>query len=81
MPKVPSPCIDVCKFKLQDRCIGCTMTKKQKKAFNKLSSNKKKIEFIGKLIFQQKELDRHAYWHKMYVRKCAKKGMQPPLAA
>ena len=81
MPKVPSPCVDVCKFKLKDRCIGCTMTKKQKKAYKKLKNNKKKIAFIESLMDQQKELGRHEYWRKVYLRKCAKKGVRPPVAA
>ncbi len=81
MPKIPSPCVDVCKFKLKDRCIGCTMTKDQKKKFKKLKSEKKKLAFIAKLIDQQQALGRHEYWRKVYLRKCAKKGVRPPLAA
>ena len=34
--KIPSPCVDVCKYKLRGHCIGCGMTKKQKRSFKKL---------------------------------------------
>ncbi|MEM7240341.1 MAG: DUF1289 domain-containing protein, partial [Pseudomonadota bacterium] len=27
MSKIPSPCIDVCKYKLKGHCIACSMTK------------------------------------------------------
>lgn len=57
------------------------MTKKQKKSYKKLKNNKKKIAFIERLIDQQKQLGRHEYWRKVYLRKCAKKGVQPPVAA
>ncbi|MEM7170772.1 MAG: DUF1289 domain-containing protein [Pseudomonadota bacterium] len=77
MSRIPSPCVDVCKFKLKDRCIGCTMTKKQKKSFGKLKSDKKKMAFMTELLDQQKALGRHEYWLKAYVRKCAKKGVRP----
>ena len=41
--KIPSPCIDVCKYKYKNHCIGCSMTKIQKKTFKKLSTlNQKK---------------------------------------
>lgn len=81
MSKVLSPCVDVCTFKLKDRCIGCTMTKKQKKKFGKIKSNKDKIRFIEILIERQKELGRHAYWRKIYTRKCEKKGVRLPFPA
>ena len=34
--KTPSPCIDVCKFRREGHCIGCSMTKAQKSMFKKL---------------------------------------------
>jgi predicted Fe-S protein YdhL (DUF1289 family) len=34
---VPSPCIDVCKYKLKKgHCIGCGMAEREKKRFKKL---------------------------------------------
>ncbi len=79
--KIPSPCVDVCKFKLEGRCIGCTMTKNQKKAFGGLKGNKKRVAFIRELIGQQRLFGRHDYWLKVYAKKCAKKGVKLPTAA
>lgn len=79
MAKIPSPCVGVCKFKLNKRCLGCAMTKKQKKTYKKLGSDKDKLAFIGKLVARQKDLGRHDYWLKVYTRKCAKKGIPPPI--
>ena len=81
MAKIPSPCVDVCKFKLNGRCIGCAMTKKQKKMFRRLKSGRKRLRFITDLVDEQTALGRHDYWRKMYLRKCKKKGAKPPLAA
>ena len=81
LPKIPSPCVDVCKFKIEGRCLGCAMTKKQKKAFRGLKGEKKKLKFIAKLMGQQRAIGRHDYWRRVYLRKCAKKGVKPPLAA
>ncbi len=79
--KIPGPCIDVCKFKLADRCIGCAMTKKDKRAFKKKNGKNAKVGFLIELIKKRKELGRYDYWRKMYLRKCAKKGIKPPIAA
>ncbi len=57
------------------------MTKKQKKKYKKLKSGKNKLAFIAKLVDQQKDLGRHGYWLRVYTRKCAKKGIRPPVAA
>ena len=57
------------------------MTKKQKKLFKGLKSEKKRVKFISDLVDQQKTLGRHEYWRKLYNRKCAKKGVRPPVAA
>ncbi len=81
MAKIPSPCVGVCKFKLNKRCLGCAMTKKQKKKYKKLGSAKDKLAFIGQLVDRQKDLGRHEYWLKVYTRKCAKKGLRSPLEA
>ncbi len=81
LPKILSPCVDVCKFKLEGKCLGCAMTKKQKKAFRGLKTEKKKLKFITKLVRQQHAVGRHHYWRRVYLKKCAKKGVEPPLAA
>lgn len=79
--QVPSPCVDVCKFKLGGRCIGCAMTKKQKKRFKSLKDRDEKLDFIAGLVEEQKTLGRHDYWRKVYLKKCTKKGIKPPVAA
>jgi predicted Fe-S protein YdhL (DUF1289 family) len=78
---VPSPCIDVCKYKLKKgHCIGCGMTEREKKRFKKLDGKKAKLAFLEDLRRQQQELGVYSYWLKMYQRKCRKKGVALPLA-
>jgi uncharacterized protein len=79
MPKLPNPCIDVCKFRLDGRCIGCAMTKKEKKGFKKLDGAKARAKQIDALLREQRRIgDRFRGWAKIYRRKCAKKGVEPP---
>lgn len=79
MGKVPSPCIDVCKFKRAGHCIGCSMTKPQKKEFKKLDGSKAKRRFVESLIAQQDRLGKYTHWAKAYSRKCQKKGVPSPV--
>ncbi len=80
MGKVPSPCIDVCKFKLKGHCIGCSMTKPQKQAFKGLDGSKAKRRFLRELVAQQARLGKgFKGWAIAYRRKCAKKGVACPL--
>ena len=73
--KVPSPCIDVCKYKYKNHCIGCSMTKIQKKTFKKLSTINQKKDFLNFIINQQTFLGRFKHWEKVYEKKCIKKGL------
>ena len=57
------------------------MTKKEKKKFKGLKKRDDKVAFLKTLVAQQKELGRHDYWKKVYLKKCDKKGIKPPLAA
>lgn len=75
MAKPPSPCIDVCKFKRAGHCIGCSMTKAQKKAFKKLEGAEQRRAFIRDLVAQQAELGKYRHWEAAYRRKCEKKGL------
>ncbi|MEM0990994.1 MAG: DUF1289 domain-containing protein [Pseudomonadota bacterium] len=75
MSKVPSPCIDVCKFWREGHCIGCSMTKAQKKTFKKLKKNKHREAFLVDLLAQQQSLGKYKAWPKVYAKKCAKKGV------
>ena len=75
MPKPPSPCIDVCKYKLKGCCIACGMTKPQKSRFKRLDSGEDRRAFILDLVAQQRALGRSfAAWAIAYRRKCEKKG-------
>lgn len=74
MSKIPSPCIDVCKFKRQGHCIGCSMTKTQKSMFKELKKEKHREAFLTMLIAQQQWLGKYNAWMPAYLRKCNKKG-------
>ncbi|MEL6296965.1 MAG: DUF1289 domain-containing protein [Pseudomonadota bacterium] len=77
--KIPSPCIDVCKYKRGGYCIGCGMSKTQKKSFKKLGGRKKQLRFIEKLMAQQVELGGFPMWPRAYRKRCRKKDMACPL--
>lgn len=81
MSKIPSPCIDVCKYKLKGgHCIGCAMTKRQKSTWKGLDAKKAKRKFLAELVAQQAELGgKFKAWAIAYRRKCAKKGIACPL--
>lgn len=76
--KLPSPCIDVCKFRREGRCIGCAMTKDQKKQFKKLDGKKKRRDFIVALIELQAKMGKYRHWEIAYRKKCAKKDVAYP---
>ncbi len=71
MSKIPSPCIDVCKFKRKDHCIRCSMTKKQKSRFKKLDKKKDKLAFYEALLEQQEELGGYGHSTIAAARKAA----------
>ena len=75
--KLPSPCIDVCKFKREGHCIGCSMTKDQKKQSKKVNG-KKRAEFVSKIVKQQRDLGKYGHWEIAYAKKCAKKDVRWP---
>lgn len=77
--KIPSPCIDVCKFKNAGHCIGCGMTKKQRKKFKRLDGKKAKRRFLGALLTQQRVVGLKANWERAYRRRCRKKKVDCPL--
>lgn len=78
MAKPPSPCIDVCKYKREGRCIGCGMTRPEKKAFKTLGARQRRA-FIDRLVALQAELGGFAHWAPAYRRRCAKKDRSCPL--
>ena len=78
--KVPSPCIDVCKFRRGGHCIGCSMTKAQKKMFKALKKPEHQHAFVDMLVHQQTDMGKYTHWAPRYARKCLKKGGHPPMA-
>lgn len=76
--KLPSPCIDVCKFRREGHCIGCAMTKAQKKMFKSLGKDAHRRAFVEMLIHQQENLGKYGHWTPAYLKKCAKKKVAPP---
>lgn len=78
MPKTPSPCIDVCKFKRQGHCIGCSMTKAQKSLFKSLKKDSHRAAFVQMLTAQQDRMGKYGGWKTGYAKKCAKKGVTSP---
>ncbi|EKE44030.1 hypothetical protein OCGS_2011 [Oceaniovalibus guishaninsula JLT2003] len=78
MKKLPSPCIDVCKFRREGHCIGCSMTKAQKKLFKSLKRPEHRAAFIDMLIHQQGDMGRYSHWAPAYLKKCAKKDVKAP---
>ena len=75
----PSPCIDVCKFRDAGHCIGCAMTKLEKKAFKRLDKKSKKKDFFRTLADRLETAGRLPYWTRMYRRKCDRKDAPCPL--
>jgi len=77
MAKTPSPCIDVCKFKREGHCIGCSMTKAQKSMFKRLKKNRQREAFVDMLVAQQRMMGKYRHWAPKYLRKCKKQKVQP----
>ncbi len=79
--KLPSPCIDVCKYRRGGHCIACSMTKPQKKMFKSLRKVEHQYAFVVMLMHQQSDLGKYGHWQPAYLKKCAKKKVTPPEAA
>ncbi|MEP5729862.1 MAG: DUF1289 domain-containing protein [Sulfitobacter sp.] len=73
MAKIPSPCIDVCKFKRGGHCIGCSMTKDQKSMFKSLKKKSHRYGFVQMLIAQQEQMGKYTHWEPAFRKKLAKK--------
>ena len=73
MAEIPSPCIDVCKFKRHGHCLGCSMTKAQKSLFKQVKKDKHRIAFVQMLQQQQEALGKYKHWGPAYAKKLAKK--------
>ena len=80
MTKILSPCVDICKFKRQGHCLGCSMTKAQKSLFKSLKNKQKLAAFISTLQEQQNHLGGYDDWPEAYRARCRKKSAQDVLA-
>ena len=77
--KLPSPCVDVCKFRNGGHCIACSMTKAQKKMFKHLDGRRERAAFVQMLLAQQQVVGAKEGWKKAYRRKCDRKGVTAPV--
>lgn len=77
--KPPSPCIDICKYKDEGRCVGCGMRKSEKKRFKGLSARKRE-RFLSELAGRLEVMGGLPRWRFRYQRKCEKKGVPTPVA-
>lgn len=77
MSKTPSPCVDVCKFKREGHCIGCSMTKAQKSLFKGLKKNAHRVAFVEMLAAQQDRMGKYSHWRIAYLKKLKKKKAKP----
>lgn len=80
MPKLPSPCIDVCKYRRGGHCIACSMTKVQKKMGKALDRPDQRAEFVALIWRQQQQLGGFGHWLGAYQQECRRKGVrwEPP---
>lgn len=83
MSKTPSPCISVCKFRRPGsdggrHCIGCSMTKDQKRIFKALRKEPQRRAFVTLVMAQQTVMGRYGHWAEAYAKRCRKKGAKPP---
>jgi len=75
--KTPSPCIDVCKFKRDGHCLGCSMTKTQKSLFKGLKKDGHRAAFVEMLMAQQDRMGKYSHWRDPYLKKLRKKKLKP----
>lgn len=82
MSGYPSPCIGVCKFNrkgaVEKHCIGCSMTKSQKKMWKGLKKKSAQAAFLDFLRNQQEAMGKYGHWLRAYMRRAEKKGATPP---
>jgi len=74
--KIPSPCIDVCKFRREGHCLGCSMTKSQKKLFKSVKKPDQREGFVQLLVCQQAQMGRYTHWAPAYQKKLDKKKVR-----
>ena len=66
MTKSLSPCIKVCKYSEDGHCLGCSMTKTQKKISKKLKTKDTQKAFIQLICMQQRCLGGYETWEQTH---------------
>ena len=75
----PSPCIDVCKYRANGECIGCAMTKPEKRRWKRLKGKAERKPFLRLLVERLQAERRYDKWARQYRRRCARKERPCPL--
>ena len=73
MGKNYSPCINVCKYGVDGHCMGCSMTKIQKKISKSLKSKDKQLAFLELIKMQQNLLGGFETWERAHKQRYAGK--------
>ena len=73
MGKNYSPCIDVCKYGVDGHCMGCSMTKIQKKISKSLKSKDKQLAFLELIRMQQNLLGGFETWEMAHKQRYSDK--------
>ncbi|MDY8110829.1 DUF1289 domain-containing protein [Fulvimarina sp. 2208YS6-2-32] len=76
--KAPSPCIGICK-RPGGICVGCGMTKADKKTFKRRRSKGERKALFRILIERLDGMGRLARWEHVYRRRCDRKDRPCPL--
>ena len=66
MTKSYSPCVKVCKYREDGHCLGCSMTKTQKKISKKLKSKDTQMAFVELVRVQQAYLGGYEAWEQAH---------------
>ena len=66
MAKPYSPCVKICKYRDDGHCLGCSMTKTQKKISKKLKSKVSQAAFVQLIRMQQTCLGGYEDWEKAH---------------
>ena len=74
MGKRCTPCIDVCKYGDGGHCVGCSMTKTQKKISKTLKTRDKQLAFEQLVRMQQTVLGGYEEWEKAHKQRCQVKN-------
>ena len=66
MVKRYSPCVKICKYRDDGHCVGCSMTRTQKKISKKLKSKDSQAAFVQLIRMQQTCLGGYSDWEKAH---------------